>query len=279
MREEFARFLEHLEYSKKRSSRTCEIYTDILEDFDKFLEGASLSEESARSFLRSRAKEISATTQALHVSVLRSLGRWLRLESNSGHAWLLKSPKTTQKKVRVFAEEDLSLLLDVISKRKEEEQILFYLLYGSALRISEALHLKWQDIDFKKAKARILGKGSKWRELPLSHQALELLKNSRVGCASESEGVWHGGVLSYAIAHKWVASWGEESGLNKKYDTLHPHLLRHALASHLLRRGGRLPHIQKLLGHSRLSTTEKYTHLDIDDLIRAYDKALGSKRT
>lgn len=274
MREDFARFLEDLEVSKKRSGRTREIYSQILSDFEKFLEGASPCEESARNYLRSRAQDISATTQALHVSVLRSLGRWLRLEGDSKNAWLLKSPKVTQKKVRVFAEEDLSLLLEVIEKRPIPEQILFYLLYGSALRISEALSLNNEDIDLKNSKARVLGKGSKWREVPLASQVVDLLKKQ-----PKSEGSWHGDSLNYQMAHKWVAAWGEESGLNEKYNALHPHLLRHALASHLLRRGGKLPHIQKLLGHSRLSTTEKYTHLEVDDLIRAYDKAMGVKRT
>lgn len=282
MRTDFHHFLEHLEYSKKRSERTREIYTQILADFEKFLEGAEPSEEQARNYLRTRAHKIAASTQALHVSVLRSLGRWLRLESHASSTWLLKSPKMTQKKIRVFAEEDLDLLLRVLNKRSSDEQILFYLLYGSALRISEALALSIADIDLKKSKIRILGKGSRWREVPLALPVIQLLKALQPkggGTSIKSGGPWHEGRIKYSLAHKWVRDWGEESGLNKKYNALHPHLLRHALASHLLRRGAKLPHIQKLLGHSRLSTTEKYTHLEVDDLIRAYDKAMGVKRT
>jgi len=274
VRADFYNFLEHLELSKKRSSRTREIYSQILAEFESFLEGVEPSEDKARAFLRSRAQEIAASTQALHVSVLRSLGRWLRLEEKSSNSWLLKSPKVTQKKIRVFAEEDLELLLRVVAGRSADEQILFYLLYGSALRVSEALNLELQNVDTKKSKLRILGKGSRWREVPLAPQVLSLFKGLGL-----SKGQWHEGRIPYATARKWVASWGEESGLNSKYDALHPHLLRHALASHLLRRGAKLPHIQKLLGHSRLSTTEKYTHLEVDDLIRAYDKAMGVKRT
>lgn len=274
MRADFYNFLEHLELSKKRSTRTREIYSQILLDFECFLEGEEPSEDKARAFLRSRAQEIAASTQALHVSVLRSLGRWLRLEEGASTSWLLKSPKVTQKKIRVFAEEDLDMLLRVVESRDVEEQILFYLLYGSALRISEALNLEIQNVDLKKSKLRILGKGSRWREVPLAPQVLALFKGLGL-----SKGQWHEGRIPYSMARKWVLSWGEESGLNSKYDALHPHLLRHALASHLLRRGAKLPHIQKLLGHSRLSTTEKYTHLEVDDLIRAYDKAMGVKRT
>lgn len=282
MRTDFHDFLEHLELSKKRSERTREIYSQILLDFEKFLGGSEPSEDLARSYLRARASKIAASTQALHVSVLRSLGRWLRLENKASTTWLLKSPKLTHKKIRVFAEEDLALLMNVIEGRTQDEQILFYLLYGSALRVSEALGLSMQDIDFKKSKLRVLGQGARWREVPLAPPMLPVLRSLSSkggGPAIKSGGPWHEGRVNYALAHKWVRDWGEASGLNKKYDALHPHLLRHALASHLLRRGAKLPHIQKLLGHSRLSTTEKYTHLEVDDLIRAYDKAMGVKRT
>lgn len=275
MRNEFAAFLDYIELAKKRSSRTAQIYRQILFEFEAYLSGTSPDEENARAFLRQKAASVSSTTQALHVSVLRSLSRWMRTEGLSKDSWMLKSPKVDRKKIRVFAEEDLSLLMQVIEQRPIEEKILFYLLYGSALRISEALSLELKNIDFKKQKARVLGKGSRWREVPVLNEAIELLSAQK----HDLNNFWHGGALNYSIAHKWVVSWGQESGLNQKYDALHPHLLRHALASHLLRRGGKLPHIQKLLGHSRLSTTEKYTHLDIDDLVRAYDKALGVKRS
>ncbi|MEZ4813833.1 MAG: tyrosine-type recombinase/integrase [Bdellovibrionota bacterium] len=273
MRQDFYDFLEYLEFSKKRSTRTREIYSQILNDFEKYLSGDEPSEENARSFLRSRAQKISASTQSLHVSVLRSLGRWMRLENNASSTWLLKSPKVTQKKIRVFAEEDLGLLLETVESRPVDEQILFYLLYGSALRVSEALGLEWEHIDLIKSKIRVLGKGSKWREVPLAHGAVVLLRSKQ-----RSPGLWHQGSIPYSTAREWVFQWGRDSGLNEKYDALHPHLLRHALASHLLRRGAKLPHIQKLLGHSQLSTTEKYTHLEVDDLIRAYDKAMGTKK-
>ncbi len=271
MRVEIENFLEHLAFSKKRSSRTCVIYTQVLRDFEKFLAGAELSEENARGYLRSRATGISSNTQALTVSILRSLARWLKTEGR-GRAWNLRSPKQVQKKIRVFAEEDLSILVATVEKRPLEEQILFHLLYGSALRISEVLTLRWEHIALAKAKARVLGKGSRWREVPLTSKAVILLGGLKPGADT-----WHDGLLNYAQAHKWVASWGEESGIAKKYGALHPHLLRHALASHLLRRGGKLPHIQKLLGHRHLSTTEKYTHLEVDDLLRAYDKAIPKK--
>lgn len=276
MRKDFESFLEHLEFSKKRSTRTGEIYRQILSEYDAYLSEEVPNQENARRFIRSKAAKISSTTQSLHVSVLRSLSRWMHLEGLAEEVWMLRSPKLDRKKIRVFAEEDLELLLKVINNRSEQERVLFYLLYGSALRISEALGLRWSHIDLKKKRARVLGKGARWREVPLVDEVPKLL--GELIKTSDMEGFWHGGALSYAVAHAQVSAWGEEAGLNSKYDALRPHVLRHALATHLLRRGGKLPHIQKLLGHSRLSTTERYTHLDIEDLISAYDKALGPKR-
>jgi integrase/recombinase XerC len=275
MREIFNEFLQDLEFSKNRCQRTREIYSQVLGDFDKFLAGKEADEENARAYLRSRAPELATSTQSLSVSILRSFSRWEKLQgqSESSSSWNLKSPRITQKKIRVFAEEDLDLLLNVVEQRSDEEQLLFHLLYGSALRISEALWLKMENVELKKGCANVLGKGSKWRKVPLTPMAVKLLTQ-----LSPTSGSWHSDQLNYQAAHAVVASWGEESGIDKKYGALHPHLLRHALASHLLRRGAKLPHIQKLLGHSHLSTTERYTHLEVDDLIRAYDRALPRKR-
>src|SRR5688572_18764606 len=111
MRAEFLDFLQHLELSKNRCQRTTEIYAQVLGDFDSFLAGRDVSEDEARSYLRSRATVVAASTQSLTVSILRSFSKWLKLERDIKTSWQLKSPKVTQKKIRVFAEEDLDLLV------------------------------------------------------------------------------------------------------------------------------------------------------------------------
>jgi integrase/recombinase XerC len=174
----------------------------------------------------------------------------------------------------------MDLLIKVVEEASKNEQMLFYLLYGSALRISEALYLEVKNINFEKKTIRVLGKGSRWREVPVLDNFLSIFSKSRPLKDIENleeEKTWHGNELTYALARRWIGNWGKASGIHEKYGFLHPHKLRHALASHLLRRGGKLPHIQKLLGHKNLSTTQKYTHLELEDLLKAYDKALPSK--
>ena len=299
LRPEFEKFLEDLFVNRKRSFRTSEVYRQVLGDFNDFLSTKSkmseLSSDTARNFIRSKAPHIKASTQALIVSVLRQFSRWQQRELNDGSssqhivggvAWQLKAPKVPKRMSKVFSEEDLSLLLETISKKSCEEQILFHLLYGSALRISEALTLTWNQLDFVAARARVLGKGSRWRVVPLTPELCSLLKqlSAKEGLLQQNNkrtalgagAFWHSGI-NYLQAKNWVQAWGRESGLSKDIGTLNPHRLRHALASHLIRRGGRLPHIQKLLGHKKLATTERYTHLEINDLLRVYDQSLPKK--
>jgi integrase/recombinase XerC len=282
MRQTFLSFLRDLDLSKGRSSRTCEIYRQILKQFDIFLAEQEESEELARAYLRTRAKEVSANTQSLEVAALRSFSRWRVDQERSfpkrfAKIWNLKTPKISKKLIRVFSEEDMGLLLKTISEVSSHEQMLFYLLYGSGLRISEALNLEEENINFQKKTIRVLGKGSRWREVPVLDEFLEIFSRSCSIKDAETSKTWHKGEATYALARKWILNWGKASGLHEKYGVLHPHKLRHALASHLLRRGARLPHIQKLLGHKHLSTTQKYTHLELEDLLKAYDKALPAK--
>ncbi len=285
MRQSFLDFLRDLDLSKGRSQRTCQIYHQILKQFDIFLADKVESEELARSYLRSRAREISPATQSLEVAALRAFSRW-SVEQNRSFSkintkmWNLKTPRISKKLIRVFSEEDIAILLKVIDEVSLKEQMLFYLLYGSALRISEALTLTIKNINFSKKTIRVLGKGSRWREVPVLDEFLHLFSLLPLHSPTEDQFeniTWHDEEVTYALARKWVAKWGNSTGLYEKYGNFHPHKLRHALASHLLRRGGKLPHIQKLLGHKNLSTTQKYTHLELEDLLKAYDKALPQK--
>ena len=275
-------FLLDLAVQEKKSLRTQQINKQVLSEFQKYLGTQKADVTSARAFIRSRAPKIKASTQALLVSVLRQYSRWLQKnhEDENKTSWLLKAPKLSQRIIKVFSEEDVELLLKVIDERGLEQKILFHLLYGSALRISEALGLKWKDVDLKSKRICVLGKGSKWRWVPITNETAELLgeqqKRAASGGGLEKDSFWHGGI-DYQCARKWVDSWGYESGLSKELGSLNPHRLRHALASHMLRRGARLPHVQKMLGHKKLATTERYTHLDINDLIRIYDESLPKK--
>lgn len=156
---------------------------------------------------------------------------------------------------------------------------LFELLYGSGLRISEALGLQVRDLDLRGGWVRVLGKGAKERMAPLgdyAKQAIEAMLADRAGAGPEA---WvftgaRGGALGASAAARILATRFDrlqvESGANKRVS---PHGLRHSFATHLLAGGADLRTIQELLGHSQLSTTQRYTHVDLGALVDDYRQA------
>jgi integrase/recombinase XerC len=161
----------------------------------------------------------------------------------------------------------------LIEKNDARQQLLFELLYGSGLRISEAHDLKWAELRSAEQSLEVLGKGRKRRVVPLTPEAFRLFAALRSTASKTSAGPFPEDVRTL---RRWVERWGTLIPENEL--KLHPHRLRHSLASHLLQRGSKLPEIQRLLGHTRLSTTERYTHLDLNDLIRVYESSFEQKR-
>lgn len=147
----------------------------------------------------------------------------------------------------------------------DAEKILFLLLYGGGLRVSEACHLKWKDIRLSEKIIRVLGKGKKERLIAITENlAKELLK-----WKSETDFVFGNAPLNTRTAYEMIRNLGIKANLMKP---LHPHALRHSFATHLLANGANLRVLQELLGHASLVATEKYTHLNLDQLARTMEK-------
>ncbi|HWR02995.1 MAG TPA: tyrosine-type recombinase/integrase, partial [Humidesulfovibrio sp.] len=154
------------------------------------------------------------------------------------------------------------------------------LLYGSGLRISEALSLTVDDVRADRGFVRVRGKGGKERLAPLSEAAkLRLVEylDERAGLTPGDTDTQpalflgaRGGPLSRREAQRIISRLAELAGVGQN---VHPHTLRHSFASHLLQAGADLRSVQEMLGHSRLSTTERYTHLDLRRIMEVYDKA------
>lgn len=157
------------------------------------------------------------------------------------------------------------------------------LLYGSGLRVSEATGLDLDDVDLAGGWVRVLGKGSKERTVPLT-EAGRLRLRQYLGCRDAFEPLPgeealfvgnRGGRLNRRVAARILGQMARAAGLPSG---VHPHVLRHTFATHLLEAGADLRSVQELLGHSRLTTTQRYTHLSIQKLVEAYDRAHpGSK--
>ena len=196
-------------------------------------------------------------------------------------ATLVQTPKIPKKLPEVPTEEQTAALLDALAgntlerRMPERDRALLEVLYGCGVRISELVGMNAGDVDFKEGWVRVRGKRKKERQVPIPAQALGALRAwMEVRPANADEPAifvnQRGGRLTERGASKIlklyaIALVGDSS--------LHPHSLRHAYATHLLRAGADLRAIQELLGHASLSTTQKYTQLTLLDLMRVYDSA------
>jgi integrase/recombinase XerC len=154
------------------------------------------------------------------------------------------------------------------------DRALFELMYSSGLRLSEAVALDLADMDLAE-QLRVRGKGNKTRLLPIGRTALEYLQQWLAGKSGRSRlpgGICrpHGKRLGARQVQKRLAEWAIRTGMDRH---VHPHMLRHSFASHLLQSSGDLRAVQELLGHANLSTTQIYTALDFQHLAKVYDAA------
>jgi integrase/recombinase XerC len=196
-------------------------------------------------------------------------------------ARLLHLPKIPQHLPTVPTAEETIALVQGVAERKIERPFplrdlgIFELLYGCGLRVSELAGLNVHDVDRQEGWLLVRGKGRKERQVPLPSKAKEALE-AYLAVRSPKEGeraVFLNG-RGTRLSDRSIRS------IVKLYATLltgdsslHPHTLRHAYATHLLSEGADLRAIQELLGHARLSTTQRYTRVSITDLMRVYDNA------
>lgn len=176
-------------------------------------------------------------------------------------------------------DEALAVLKSFETQNKKDEllkeKLLFLLLYGGGLRVSEACQLKWTDVQMSQKTLRIKGKGNKERVVALPTLTIEALQKWKKESAFDTY-VFGQDPLNPRTAYEIVRQSGQRAGLLKP---LHPHALRHSFATHLLSSGANLRTLQELLGHESLQATEKYTHLGIDQLARTLEgmHPLGKK--
>ncbi len=195
-------------------------------------------------------------------------------------AKLVRTPKIPKTVVRVVTAEKANALVDGVGDEKlgkpfpERDRIIFELLYGCGIRVSELVGLNLADIDRQGRWLRVRGKGKKERQVPFGVPASEALDNylqvRRPADPAESALILNRFGRRLSTGHvrilvRWYA--GQLLGQRE-----HPHGLRHAFATHLLSDGADLRTIQELLGHASLSTTQKYTQVSLTDLMAVYDR-------
>lgn len=229
---------------------------------------------------QSHKQGLSAKSIGLRLVVLRQWFAYLlkigQIQVNPAVG--IKAPKVPKHLPKNVEAEQLSQLLDVDanSPLDKRDLAMMELMYSSGLRLSELQGLDLDKLDLQANEVRLLGKGNKERIVPVgskAKQALEAWLEVRGSLAPQDNALFlnkRGGRLSHRSIQLIMEKWGKKQGLETH---LNPHKLRHSFATHMLEGSGDLRAVQELLGHSSLSTTQIYTHLDFQHLAKVYDEA------
>jgi integrase/recombinase XerC len=295
---EVQRFATYLETEKRASAHTLKGYLTDLGQYVAFLaeQGQGVVPSSGalvRAFLVRAAGESGATSLARKLSAIRSLYRFLVREglAEGNPARAVSSPRRPKRLPTVLPEEEVAALVTAPAGEEdgppgplaERDRAFLELLYSSGLRVAELVGLDLEDLDLAQGLVRVLGKRRKERVVPVGGPAREALARYLEGGrvvlsagkdhARAREAVFlnaRGGRLSTRQVARRLDRWVLASGLPRH---VHPHVLRHCFATHLLGNGADLRGIQELLGHASLSTTQRYTQLDWKRLAAVYDEA------
>src|SRR5262245_25188311 len=295
---EFVRWLEHLAAERRMSPKTCEAYCRDATQFLLFMAEhfggrvtlnklAQLTPQDVRAFMAARrADGIAGRSLMRALAGVRSFARFLERHGNGkvGALAAVRAPKVARTLPKPLAVGDAKRVSDVDLRAGEEREpwilardaAVLALLYGSGLRIAEALGLRRRDAAAPGGVLVVIGKGNKSRMVPVLPKVLDLVTQYIALCpyAGSPDGPLFvgakGGPLSPRIVQLVMARLRGALGLP---DSATPHALRHSFATHLLACGGDLRAIQELLGHASLSTTQIYTAVDSERLLDVYASA------
>jgi integrase/recombinase XerC len=285
-------FCNSLKTEKDISPHTLRAYSKDLEEFLSFTEKKpqDITHTDIRTYLASlHYKKLRKSSISRKLATIRSFFKYLHREGKvkKNPAKLVSSPRL-QKTLPSFLTVDEAISLMSAPKgdsfQEERDKAILELLYSSGMRVSELTALDINDVDSKESLARVRGKGKKERIIPVGSKAIEAIQGylpERVLIKKKSPALFlnrRGGRLTQRSVRRIVDKYGRMIALK---GSLSPHALRHTFATHLLHSGADLRSIQELLGHSSLSTTQKYTHVDIAHLMDVYDKAhpMAKKKT
>ena len=243
---------------------------------------SELRSRQLRDFISSRhRKGISGRSLQRNLSSIRAFYRYLRRigEVSANPTEGIITPKTARKLPKLLDADEACQLLeieknDVLAIR---DKAILELIYSSGLRLAEVIYLDINDFDFIDRILTVTGKGKKTRNLPVGKYAIEAiehwLKNRQSLVKNDNEKALfisnRGKRISPRSVQERIKKWAIKQGLSSH---VHPHMLRHSFASHILESSGDLRAVQELLGHADISTTQVYTHLDFQHLAQVYDE-------
>ncbi|WP_319765307.1 tyrosine recombinase XerC [Maridesulfovibrio sp.] len=285
-------FMTYLDVEKRASAATLRSYAKDLSQFEEFLEThngslaepGSITSDQVRGFLaRLHGQRLAKSTLSRKLSSLRSFFKYMvkhRFIDNDPMVGI-RNPKQEIRHPRSLNVDQAVNLMDAqVGEEPADKRdlALAEMLYGSGLRVSEAISLDLFDVDTSSGVVRVSGKGNKERLSPLSDTSCRAVNDylavrSELGPSLEEQALFvgnRGGRLNRRQVNRILARMAETAGL---HEGVHPHMLRHSFASHMLQSGADMRSVQELLGHEHLSTTQRYTHLNLQQIMNVYDKA------
>ncbi len=276
------RFLHHLKIEKRYSPHTLSGYSRELGKFRAYYNG-ELTDTKTHDItlyigkLRQQGLQAKSIQRAL--SAIRSFYNYLhrRGEVAANPAAAARAPKVKRTLPQVLDTDQAARLFDADVKTPAElrDRAMLELFYGSGLRLAELVQLNVMDLDLQTGFVRVLGKGNKARQAPLGRHCIRALQawlDERGPLAADAP--LFTGRSNGRISPRTVQTRLKKIAVQQLGDSaLHPHMLRHSFATHMLESSGDLRAVQELLGHSDIATTQIYTHLDFQHLARVYDAA------
>lgn len=278
-------FLNHLQFERRMSAHTLDAYRRDLASLAEWSEtsgeddASRLQPEQIRNFIAAEHRRgLSPKSLQRRLSACRSWYQWLLKNGKiaANPASDVRAPKAPRKLPQVLDPDEAARLVEVPTDAPLglRDRALLELFYSSGLRLSELCGLRWRDLDLEQGLVSVLGKGSKQRVVPVGSHACKALSEWRSQSAAGNDAPVFPGRGGNSITPRAVQlrlrKLAQQQGLFKR---VHPHLLRHSFASHVLESSGDLRGVQELLGHADIATTQIYTHLDFQHLAKVYDAA------
>jgi len=281
-------FFKKLQHERHLSAHTVTNYRRDLGRFASYLDKqqisswSSINESDVRSYISTRHRQqLAPRSLQRELSAIRSFFNYLITEQILSYnpAKSVQAPKAKQPLPKTLDVDQMQRLLEIKDNDSLaiRDRAILELFYSSGLRLSELVGLNLEQLELKQAMLTVTGKGNKTRRLPIGKKAIEALQDwlkiRRDITKIENNAVFlsqQGKRLSARSVQQRMRHWAQKQGMASH---VHPHMLRHSFASHVLESSGDLRAVQELLGHSDINTTQIYTHLDFQHLAKVYDKA------
>ena len=275
-------YLQHLASERRLSAHTVSNYGRDLDGLVALVVGKPLADltptDIRGAVVRLRSQGLAPSSIARHLSSWRGFYRFAcrRLGYPGNPCTGLRPPKSARVLPKTLSPDACAQLLDhdAATLLDVRDRAMFELFYSSGLRLAELTGIDLEDLDLCSGEAKVTGKGSKTRIVPVGSQALAAVRAwLQLRPVSSERAMFvnlRGGRLGARSVQLRLQRWALRAGVAQH---VHPHMLRHAFASHVLQSSGDLRAVQEMLGHASISTTQVYTHLDWQHLARVYDQA------